>query len=351
VSVEPGSRGFASDNEAGAHPAVLDALAAANAGHQPSYGDDEHSARLREVMRAHFGPQAEVFPVLTGTGANVIALQAVLARHEAAICADTAHVHVDEGAAPERAGGIKLLTVAAPDGKLTPELVGLQAWGFGDQHHAQAGAVSLTQATEYGTVYSPDELAALCADAHHRGMRVHVDGARLANAAASLGVTLRAITTDVGVDIVSLGGTKAGLLIGEAVVVLDPAYTANVAYLRKGAMQLASKTRFIAAQLVALYDGDLWLDNATHANAMARRLAAGVHDLPGVTLTRPVEANAVFAVLPADVTRRLQQRVRFHVWSERTGEVRWMTAWDTTPDDVNQFVRAIREEFASASST
>jgi threonine aldolase len=341
---DPAVRGFASDNYAGVHPEVLTALAEANDGHQVSYGEDVYTERLQEVVRAHFGPQAQAFPVFNGTGANVVALQALTHRWEAVVCTDTAHIHCDEGGAPEKVAGLKLHTVPTPDGKLTPALVDLQAWGFGDEHRAQPAAVSITQSTELGTLYTPDEVAALVEQAHERGMAVHLDGARISNAAASLDLPLRAFTTDAGVDVVSLGGTKNGLLAAEAVVVLDPDRVGGVTYLRKTSMQLASKMRFFSAQLVTLFEGDLWLRSARHANAMARRLAAGVADVPGVRITRPVQANAVFAVLPAEVTERLQKRFRFYTWNEHTGEVRWMCSFDTTEEDVDAFARAVAEE-------
>jgi threonine aldolase len=343
---DPAVRGFASDNYAGVHPQVLQALAAANDGHQVSYGEDVYTQRLQQVVRDHFGEQAVAYPVFNGTGANVVALQALTSRWEAVVCSDTAHVHCDEGGAPEKMAGLKLLTVPTPDGKLTPELVDRQAWGFGDEHRAQPAAVTITQSSELGTVYTPDEVAAIAAHAHERGMRMHLDGARLSNAAAALGVPFRQFTTDAGVDVLSLGGTKNGLLAAEAVVVLNPDAVSGVHYLRKTSMQLASKMRFFSVQLLALFEGDLWLRSAAHANAMAARLAQAVEPVPGVRLTRPVQANAVFAVLPVEVTERLQKRFRFYTWDEHAGEVRWMCSFDTTEEDVDAFAAAIAEEMA-----
>ncbi len=340
---DPGARSFASDNHAGAHPELIAALAEANGGHQPAYGGDAYTARLREVVAMHFGEQAEVYPVFNGTGANVVSLQAMLPRWGAAICADSAHVNTDENGACERVAGIKLLGVATPDGKLTPDLVDRHAWGFGDVHHAQPLVVTVTESSEVGTVYSVQELASLCSHAHSLQMRVHLDGARLANAAAALDVPLRALTTDAGVDVVSLGGTKNGMLFGEAIVVLDPQATTGIDYLRKSGMQLASKMRFVSAQLVALFEDDLWLTSARHANAMARRLHEAVASLPGVQVTRAVEANAVFAVLPEGVADRLRERYRFYDWDHGTGEVRWMCAFDTTDDDVDAFAGALEK--------
>jgi threonine aldolase len=341
---DPESRGFASDNYAGVHPEILDAIGRANGGHQVSYGEDVYTEALQEVFRSHFGPQAEAFPVFNGTGANVIGLQAMTERWESVICAESAHINVDECGAPEKVAGIKLLTVPTPDGKLTPELIDRQAWGFGDQHRAQPRIVAITQSTELGTCYTPSQIKAICDHAHQLGMKVHLDGARLSNAAATLGLPLRAFTTDLGVDALSFGGTKNGLLLGECVVVLNPDAVRGVQFLRKAAMQLASKMRFISAQFEALLGDDLWLRNATHANAMAQRLAAAVGDVPGIKIPRPVEANAVFAVLPAEVTERLQKRFRFYTWDEHTGEVRWMTSFDTTEKDIDTFAAAIAEE-------
>lgn len=340
-------RHFASDNYAGAHPEVIAAIAEANGGHQVAYGEDDYTARLRLRVRELFGEQAEVFPVFNGTGANVVALTSLLPRWGAVVTAATAHINTDEGGAPERVSGLKLLPVQTPDGKLTPELIDREAWGWGDEHRAQPLAVSVTQSTELGTVYSVEELRAICKHAHARGMRVHLDGARLANAAAHLGVSLREMTTDAGVDILSFGGTKNGLLYGEAVVVLDPSAVDGLLFLRKLTMQLASKMRFGSAQLLALLDDGLWLRSAQHANAMAARLFAAVEGIPGVTVTQRVQANAVFAVIAPDAAARLRERFRFYDWNPATGEVRWMTSWDTTEADVDAFAAAIRSELGT----
>ena len=343
---DPEARGFASDNYSGVHPEVLEAIASANGGHQVAYGGDVYTGHLQEVFRSHFGEQAQVFPVFNGTGANVVSLQALTSRWASVVCAQSAHIHVDECGAPEKVAGLKLLTVPTPDGKLTPELLDLEARGFDDEHRAQPQAVSITQSTELGTLYTVEEIAALCDHAHSKGMRVHLDGARISNAAASLGVSFREFTTDVGVDIVSFGGTKNGLLMGEVVVALDPAVAQGMLYIRKSAMQLLSKMRFVSAQFEALLSGDLWLRNASHANAMAQRLAAATDGLPGLQIVRPVQANAVFAVLPADVTERLQKQFRFYTWDDATGEVRWMTTFDTTEADIDTFASAVRAELA-----
>jgi threonine aldolase len=341
---DPSARGFASDNYAGIHPEILAALSIANGGHQGAYGADVYTERLQEVIRGHFGDRAGAYPVFNGTGANVTALQAMTHRWSAVICAESAHITVDEGGAPEKVGGLKLHTVPTPDGKLTPALVDRQAWGFGDEHRAQPHVVSITQSTELGTLYTAEEIAAICAHAHERGMLVHLDGARLANAAAALDLPLRAFTTDAGVDALSYGGTKNGLMLGEAVVVLNPEAVSGMPFLRKSSMQLASKMRFVSAQLVALLEGDLWLRNARHANAMARRLYEAVRELPGLTVTREPEVNAVFAVIPQDVAERVRKRFPFYTWDQRTGEVRWMCSFDTTEADVDAFAAALGEE-------
>ncbi|GFH68878.1 MULTISPECIES: threonine aldolase family protein [Streptomyces] len=341
---DPQTRGFASDNYAGAHPEVMAALALANGGHQVAYGEDDYTEHLQSVVRSHFGGSAQAFPVFNGTGANVVALQALTDRWGAVICAESAHINVDECGAPERVGGLKLLTVPTPHGKLTPELIDREAYGWDDEHRAMPQVVSITQNTELGTVYTPGEIRAICDHAHERGMKVHLDGARIANAAAALDVPMRAFTNAVGVDVLSYGGTKNGMLFGEAVIVLDPDTARHMKHLRKLSMQLASKMRFVSVQLEAMLAKDLWLRNARHANAMARRLAEAVEAIDGVEIVHPVQANAVFARLPHDVGERLQKRFRFYFWDESAGEVRWMCSFDTQEADVDAFVAALREE-------
>ncbi|MCZ7434576.1 threonine aldolase family protein [Streptomyces sp. WMMC1477] len=345
---DPLTRGFASDNYAGAHPEVLAAIALANGGHQTAYGGDVYTEHLQHVIRRHFGPRAEAFPVFNGTGANVVALQAVTDRWGAVIAADTAHIHVDECGAPERVGGLKLLTVPTEDGKLTPELIDREAYGWDDEHRAMPQVVSITQSTELGTLYTPAEIKAICRHAHERGMTVHLDGSRIANAAAALDVPMRTFTNAAGVDLLSLGGTKNGALFGEAVVVLNPDAVRAMKHLRKLSMQLASKMRFVSVQLEALLTGDLWLRNARHANAMARRLAEGVRTVEGVEILYAVQANAVFARLPHEVSERLMKHYRFYFWDEAVGVVRWMCSFDTTEEDVDGFVAALRAEMTAS---
>jgi threonine aldolase len=349
---DTGYRGFASDNYAGMHPEVLEALAAANGGHQVAYGEDAYTERLQQLVRAEFGDAAQAFPVFNGTGANVVALTAVLPRWGAVIATATAHIHSDEGGAPERVSGLKLFTVPTPDGKLTPELIATEAFGWGDEHRAQPLAVSITQTTELGTLYTPAEVRAIAEFAHGHGMALHMDGARIWNAAAALGAPFREFTADAGVDILSFGGTKNGLLGAEAVVVIDPGRVEGMLYLRKLSMQLASKMRFTSAQLLALFDDGLGLRSAGHANDMASRLRDSLDkgiangEIRGLAFSQQTQANAVFAVLANEAADRIRERVRFYDWDRAAGQVRWMCAWDTTESDVDGFVTAIREELA-----
>lgn len=346
----PDWRGFASDNYSGVHPEVLVALEEANQGHQVSYGEDDYTAALTHTIREHFGAHAEVFPVFNGTGANVVALTAMMPRWGAVICSSLAHIHTDEGGAPERVSGLKLFTVPAPEGKLTPELIATEAFGFGDEHRAQPLVVSITQSSELGTVYTPEEIEAITAFAHEKGMLVHMDGARLWNAAASLNLPFRAFTTDVGVDVLSLGGTKNGLLGAEAIVVLNPKAVDGLVYLRKLSMQLASKMRFASAQILALFTDDLGLRSAHHANAMASRLRSALEEriatgaISGLSFSAPTQANAVFALLDNAIADRIREKFRFYDWDRAKGEVRWMCSFDTTEDDIARFVDTITAE-------
>lgn len=350
IEHDPAIRGFASDNYSGIHPEVLAAIVAANGGHQIAYGEDLYTERLQEVFRQHFGAGVEAFPVFNGTGANVTGLQAMLPRWGAVISATTAHINVDEGGAPERIGGFKILSVPTDDGKLTPELVDREAWGWGDEHRAQPLVVSITQSTEVGTLYTAEEIRALADHAHERGMKLHVDGARLSNAAAALDLPLRAFTRDAGVDVLSFGGTKNGAMLGEAIVVLAPGAADGLTYSRKFNMQLASKMRFVSAQLIALLEGDLYLRNARHANAMAQRLRssleAGIADgsIQGVGFTQQTQSNGVFATLPDGVADRLRETFRFYDWDAARNEVRWMCGFDTTEADIDALVSLVAAE-------
>ena len=337
-------RGFGSDNHSGVHPEVLAAIAEANSGHAHAYGDDPWTARAVAAIRGQLGEGAQVALVFNGTGANVVALSALCWPWESVVCPESAHINTDECGAPEHIADVKLVPVVTPDGKLTPELVDPHLTGFGFEHHAQPRAISISQATELGTVYSAGELRALADCAHEHGMMLHVDGARLANAAVGLGCSLHEIVREAGVDALSLGGTKNGALGAEAVVLFGDAASDDVRYMRKQSAQLASKMRFVAAQMIALYEGDLWARLASHANAMAARLAEGA-EKRGVRIAYPVGANEVFAELPADRVRGLAERFHFYTWQEgRPGgftQVRWVTSWDTTEADVDALLEAL----------
>ena len=339
-------RGFASDNAAGVHPDVLAAIVDVNDGHALAYGHDPYTERVEAEVAAQFGEDARAFFVFNGSAANVLSLRAACRPWEGAICADSAHVNVDECGAPESVAGIKLLTVPTSDGKLTPELAQRRLERIGDEHVVQPRVLTVSQSTELGTVYTPDELRALACFAHGHGLVFHVDGSRLTNAAAALGSSLGAASTAAGADIVSFGGTKNGLLGGEAVVFADPLLADGFLYLRKLTLQLASKMRFIAAQFDAYLEDELWRRNAAHSNAMAARLRDAVAAIEDVRLTREVQANVVFATIPAEAIEPLRERFAFYTWDERTGEVRWMCSWDTTEADVDAFADAIAEQLA-----
>jgi threonine aldolase len=332
-------KSFGSDNHAGTHPAVMRAIVEANAGDTTAYGADPWTERATGGLKRLFGAEGEVYLVLNGSGANVLGLGLLLGRHEAVICAESAHINTDECGASERILGTKLLTVPAPEGKLTPELIETRLTGRGDEHFAQPGVVAITQTTEYGTCYSLPELAKIRDFCHANSLRVFMDGARLANAAAHLGCTLAELASYA--DVLSFGGTKNGAMGVEAVVVMRPEYTVNARYLRKQHMQLSSKMRFLAAQFLALLEDDLWLSNATHANAMATRLANGLAGLPGVEVAYPVEADAVFARLDPRHIADLQREWMFYVWDEANSVVRWMTAFDVQESDVDMLLASI----------
>ena len=338
-------RSFASDNYAGVHPEILEAMASVNDGHERAYGADAVTDELLRVVKQEFGEHATVYPVFNGTGANVVSLSAATRRWEAVICAATAHINTDEGGAPEKMAGLKLWTVETPDGKLTPELIETQCFDFDFVHRAQQAVVSITQTTEMGTLYSIDEIRAIAETAHKHGLFLHMDGARLSNAAAALGATFKQFTTDVGVDLVSFGGTKIGALAAEAVIVLNQELDDQIAFLRKTSMQLPSKMRFVSAQLIALLrDGSrLAIANGNHANGMARRLDAGIGAL-GLAMPNPTEANAVFPILPAGVYEKLQDEFPFYVWNHTINQVRLMCSWDTTEADVDALLEAIKRE-------
>ena len=336
-------RGFASDNNAGVHPRVWDALRSADHGHAVAYGDDIYTETAVRLFRERFGQRAEVFFVFGGTGANVSALAAVTRPFQAVVCAHSAHVNVDECGAPERFTGCKLIDLPTADGKLRVEQIEPLLARAGDQHHVQPRVVTVSQATELGTVYTVEETTRLAEFAHARGLLLHVDGARLANAAARLDVSLKGLTADAGVDVLSFGGAKNGMMYGEAVVFFDRALAADFRFVRKQCAQLPSKMRFVAAQFTALLGADLWRETAAHANRMAQTLASELHSIPQVRITQPVESNAVFAVLPRESIPRVQERFFFYVWNEQTDEVRFMCSFDTTEEDVAELLAVIRE--------
>jgi len=341
------ARSFASDNNAGVHPKILEAVAAANRGHVVGYGDDSYTAEAIENFKRHFGRDIDVFIAFNGTAANCLGLKALTETYQAIICADGAHIYTDECGAPEKFTGCKLIPIPAPDGKLTVESVSHAYHGIGDQHHVQPRVVSITQVTELGTVYKPREVRDLARFAHEHNMFLHMDGARIANAAASLRLTLREATRDLGVDVLSFGGTKNGAMGAEAVIFFDKKVSRDFLYVRKQAMQLASKMRFISAQFNALFTNDLWRKNADHANTMAALLEKEVRKISKVKILYPVEANGVFAQIPKAAIPKLQKRYFFYVWNEETSVVRWMCSFDTTEQDVKEFARFVRETVAS----
>jgi threonine aldolase len=332
---------FASDNYAGAHPQIMEAMIAANEGPAIAYGGDTFTEAAVQQFKHHLGNHAEIFFVFNGTGANVSALCAMTQSHEAVICAEKAHIQVDECGAPEKIAGCKLLPVSATQGKITVAGVKAQLQRIGDQHSVQARVISISQSTEYGTVYTLNELCELSAFAKAHGLYCHMDGARLANAAASLQTDLKSIVEAAGVDVLSFGGTKNGMMFGEAVIFLNPLLAKSFLYIRKQNMQLASKMRFISAQFQALLSHDLWLDNARHANAMAQYLGQALTKIPSIHITQPVEANAVFAIMPTALIEKLHKRYSFYVWDEALSEVRLMTSFNTSMEEINSFAKNI----------
>jgi threonine aldolase len=346
------SRSFASDNNAGVHPEILEAIARANQGHVIAYGADLYTRSAVAKFEEHFGSGIDVFFTFNGTGANVLGLQALNRPYHAVLCSDYAHIYCDECGAPEKHTGCKLIPLPHQDGKITLDLVRHAYHGIGDQHHVQARVISITQSTEMGTVYQPEEIQALARFAHELEMFLHMDGARIANAAASLGQTLRQATRDLGVDVLSFGGTKNGMMGGEAVVFFNqdlktPAPSRDFLYLRKQGMQLASKMRFIAVQFEALLTGDLWRRSAEHANRMARLLEKEISRIQGVKIVWKVEANGVFVQIPRHAVEKIKARYFFYMWIEEECIVRWMCSFDTTEDDVKDFAAVVAEAVKS----
>jgi threonine aldolase len=333
---------FGSDNQSGIHPTVMAAIATANEGFASGYGDDQWTDTAADMFRDRFGSDVDVLFTFNGTGANVTALQALLPKYGAVICPTGAHIDVDETGAPEKILGAKMIDVATPDGKLRAEQINDYIHYLGVQHHVQPAVVSITQSTELGTLYTVDEIAQIAYTAHSHGMLLHLDGARIANAVAALGCTAKQMTFDVGVDAVSFGGTKNGLMLGEAVLFKDRATAGGAIYLRKQTTQLASKMRFISAQMIAILTDDLWLSNGGHANAMAARLDAAVRTIPGVTLQRPTVVNSLFPIIPREAIDPLQAWVPHYTWNESIDQVRWVCSFNTTEANVDQFVVGLR---------
>ncbi|MCK4853019.1 MAG: low specificity L-threonine aldolase [Bacteroidales bacterium] len=336
-------RGFASDNNAGVHPEIMKAIESVNTGHTIAYGDDPYTASAVTKIKSILGDHVDPFFVFIGTAANVLGLDAVTKPYHSIICTETSHIHEDECGAPERWTGCKLLSVESPDGKLSPASIEKYMYGFGFEHHSQPRVISITQSTEMGTVYSIDEIRSITTYAHDHNMLVHMDGARISNAAASLQTGFKSFTVDAGIDVLSFGGTKNGIMYGEAVVFINKEHAFDFKYLRKQGMQLASKMRFIAAQFERFLDEDVWLKNASHANRMAKLLEAEVMKIDGIQITQPVQSNAVFAILPKEIIPVLQKEFFFYVWNEAAGEVRWMCSYDTTEEDVINFSSLIRK--------
>ena len=336
-------RGFGSDNHSGISPEIMEAIASANVEHALAYGDDEYCRRTEQLFQDTFGPQARVYFVFNGTGANVLNIDAMCRSHHAVVCAETAHINVDECGAPQRIVGCRLLTVPTPDGKLTPQLVKTQLHGFGFEHHSQPRAISITQPTELGTLYSLDEIRALANLAHSHNMYLHLDGARIANAAVALGCTFRQMTTDCGVDCLSFGGTKNGLLMGESAVILNPQLDVDLKYRRKQMAQLCSKMRFMAVQFEAYLTTGVWQRNAAHSNHMAQLLHNALLSIPQAKIMYPVQANSVFVKLPNKVWNALLNDYFFYLWDEEQDVVRWMCSFDTTEDDINNLIQALKQ--------
>nr|WP_319398406.1 low specificity L-threonine aldolase [uncultured Carboxylicivirga sp.] len=337
-------RGFASDNNASVHPKIMEALVKANQGHAVGYGGDEITERTQKLFKKVFGDEVETFFVYNGTGANVVSIQAMTQSYNAVVCARTAHINVDECGAPEKISGCKLLPIETDNGKITVDQIKQYMHGFGFEHHAQPKLISITQVTELGTLYSIDEIKAIADYVHSLGLYLHMDGARLSNAAAALECSLVDTTFKAGVDVLSFGGTKNGLMYGEAVVFANAKLAENVKYIRKQSMQLHSKMRYTAAQFEAMLTDELWRECALHANKMAKKLEAGIKQLKNVQLTQAVDSNGIFAIVPEEAIAKLQQEYFFYMWDENRSEVRWMTSFDTQEEDIDGFIELLKQE-------
>jgi threonine aldolase len=336
------NRFFASDNCSGIHPEILNAINSANNGHVKGYGYDSYTENAVNAFKSIFGDDIDVFFVYSGTGANVLALESCIRSYEAVICSDVAHIHTDEAGAPERFLQAKLITLPSKNGKINPSQFQEILHGRGVEHHVQPKVISITQSTEYGTLYSVEEIREICHFAKKENLFVHVDGARISNAAAALGVSAKEMIKDSGVDVMSFGGTKNGMMMGEALVFFNRDLAKNFLYRRKQGMQLASKMRFISAQFSAFFKDDLWLNLASHSNEMAQKLEAELRKFKSIQITQPVQVNAVFAIFPPGIAEELQKIFPFYVWNEETNEVRLMASWDTKPEDIEQFIEYLK---------
>lgn len=336
-------KSLASDNYSGVHPEIMEALVRANHEHMGSYGADEITERAIEKFKSLFGSGIEIFFAYNGTGANVLSLAAGTMSFNAILCSELAHINVDESTAPEKFTGCKLITVPTTDGKIYPDTIEERILRIGDQHHPQAKMISISQSTEYSTVYTIDEIKAISAIAKKYNFFLHMDGARISNASVSLGKDFREFTIDAGVDILSFGGTKNGMMFGEAVVIFSNALAENFSYIRKQGMQLHSKMRFISAQFEAFLTNDLWKRSATHSNAMAKKLEQGLKEIPEIRITQSVDGNGVFAIVPKEITEALQQELFFYVWNDRTNEVRMMCSFDTKEEEIERFVNKAKQ--------
>jgi threonine aldolase len=336
-------KGFASDNNAGVHPLIMNYMNKVNYEHEIAYGDDDYTRKALKLFKDKFGTQSETFFVYNGTAANTLSIAAMTNSYHAVICAETAHIHVDECGAPEKFSGCKLIPLTSSDGKIHVNDVEPRLHGLGFEHHVQPKVISITQATELGTVYTIDEIKKLSEFAHANNMLLHMDGARIANAAVALGKGFRAFTTDAGVDVLSFGGTKNGMMYGEAIVFLNSDVADEFKYIRKQGMQLTSKMRYIAAQFLAYFEDNLWKELAQHSNQMATLLYEQLRGLDGIKLTQKPQANGVFAIIPKEIIPKLQEKYFFYVWNTETSEVRWMTSFDTTSEEITNFTTLLTE--------
>jgi threonine aldolase len=343
-------RGFASDNNAGIQSEILNEITLANSGHVTGYGSDVYTEKALDLFKEHLGPLTETFFVFTGTAANVLGLSSILRSWNSVITASTAHLEQDECGAPEKLTGCKVLTVETPDGKINVELLDKHMHGFDFEHHSQPKVISITQSTEMGTVYRASEIRDIADFAHSKGMLLHMDGARIANASVALNLPFKAFTTDAGVDVLSFGGTKNGMMFGEAICFLRPGLSTDFKYIRKQGMQLASKMRFISAQYIAYFRNDLWKTSASHSNSMARILAERLEPIKGIKITQKVQSNGVFVIMPYEVAERVRKQFFFYPWDEKVSEYRLMTSWDTTEEDIDGFVELLNMELVHQTS-